>query len=83
MIYTLFERSVTKMAAIAALGLLAMKPLPAQTVWLDQLDLSTATQGYGTAQKNKSIDGKIMTIAGKTFVLREPFLKLFEQRKSA
>lgn len=39
----------------------------AQTVWLDQLDLSTATQGYGVPMKNKSIDGKTLTIAGKTF----------------
>jgi len=41
--------------------------LSAQTVWLDQLDLSTATQGYGVPMKNKSIDGKILTIAGKAF----------------
>jgi alpha-galactosidase len=39
----------------------------AQTVWLDQLDLSAATQGYGVPMKNKSIDGKPLTIAGKTF----------------
>ncbi|MBC7846682.1 MAG: NPCBM/NEW2 domain-containing protein [Flavobacterium sp.] len=41
--------------------------ISAQTVWLDQLDLSTATQGYGVPMKNKSIDGKTLTIAGKTF----------------
>jgi alpha-galactosidase len=41
--------------------------LQAQTVWLDQLDLSAATQGFGTAKKNKSVDGKVLTIAGKTF----------------
>jgi len=41
--------------------------LSAQTVWLDQLDLSTATQGYGIPMKNRSIDNKILTIAGKTF----------------
>ena len=41
--------------------------LSAQTVWLDELDLSTATQGYGIPMKNKSIDGKTLTIAGKTF----------------
>ena len=39
----------------------------AQTVWLDQLDLSTITQGYGTPRSNKSIDGNTLTIAGKTF----------------
>lgn len=39
----------------------------AQTVWLDELDLTAATQGYGTPKKNKSLDGKTMTIAGQTF----------------
>jgi len=39
----------------------------AQTVWLDQLDLSAATQGYGIPGKNKTVDGKTFTIAGKTF----------------
>ncbi len=38
-----------------------------QTVWLDELDLSTATQGYGLPVKNKSLDGNTMTIAGQTF----------------
>ena len=41
--------------------------LCAQTVWLDQLDLSTATQGFGVPTKNKSVDGRTITIAGKTF----------------
>lgn len=41
--------------------------LNAQTVWLDQLDLSTATQGFGVPKKNKSVDGRTITIAGKTF----------------
>ena len=40
--------------------------LSAQIVWLDQLDLSTATQGYGVPMKNKSLDGHPLTIAGKT-----------------
>jgi len=48
-------------------SLLAAGRLSAQTVWLDELDLSTATQGYGVPMKNKSIDGKTFTIAGKTF----------------
>lgn len=38
-----------------------------QTVWLDRLDLTAATQGYGVPGKNKSVDGKPLTIAGKTF----------------
>ena len=47
----------------ASLGL----SLQAQTVWLDQLDLSAATQGFGTAKKNRSVDGKTLTIAGTTY----------------
>ena len=46
---------------------LGLGQLSAQTVWLDELDLSTATQGYGIPMKNKSLDGKTLTIAGKTF----------------
>jgi len=60
-----------RLATIAGLiiisSLIGIGQLSAQTVWLDQLDLSTATQGYGVPMKNKSIDGKPLTIAGKTF----------------
>jgi len=41
--------------------------LAAQTVWLDDLDLSAATQGYGMPKKNKSVEGKPLTVAGKVF----------------
>lgn len=47
--------------------LFAVSFVSAQTVWLDELDLSTATQGYGVPKKNKSCDGKTLTIAGETF----------------
>jgi len=60
-----------RLAAIAGLiiisSLISIGQLSAQTVWLDQLDLSTATQGYGIPMKNRSIDNKVLTIAGKTF----------------
>ena len=39
----------------------------AETVWLDDLNLSAATQGYGEPQKNQSIDGQPLTIGGKKF----------------
>jgi alpha-galactosidase len=45
----------------------SISTLSAQTVWLDQLDLSAATQGWGIPKKNRSVDGNTMTIAGKTF----------------
>ena len=58
---------------IRLIGLFIVLNLPginrvcAQTVWLDQLDLSTASQGFGVPGKNKSVDGRTITIAGKTF----------------
>ncbi|NLU39491.1 MAG: alpha-galactosidase [Bacteroidales bacterium] len=52
---------------ITVLNFVGSNSLSAQTVWLDELDLSTATQGYGVPMKNKSCDGKTLTIAGETF----------------
>jgi alpha-galactosidase len=49
------------------LTVLGSQQLFAQSVWLDQLDLSAATQGAGVPKKNKSVDGKTITINGKTF----------------
>ena len=37
------------------------------TVWLDDLDLTAMTQGNGVAMKNKSVDGKTLTIGGQRF----------------
>jgi len=39
----------------------------AETVWLDDLNLATATQGWGEPQKNKSVDGHALAIGGQTF----------------
>ncbi|WP_434981332.1 NPCBM/NEW2 domain-containing protein [Daejeonia sp. YH14] len=36
-------------------------------VWLDELDLSVATQGNGKPSINTSVDGRKITIAGETF----------------
>jgi alpha-galactosidase len=52
---------------VTVLNLFTAGQLSAQTVWLDQLDLSAATQGFGVPKKNKSVDGRTITIAGKTF----------------
>src|SRR4051812_18008990 len=54
-------------ALIAIFSLSSISTLSAQTVWLDQLDLSPATQGWGMPKKNRTVDDNIMTIAGKTF----------------
>ncbi len=63
---TKFLKSVIA-GLVVLIGTLNVSVANAQTVWLDQLDLSTITQGYGTPKSNKSIDGNTLTIAGKTF----------------
>jgi alpha-galactosidase len=58
---------ITVVGLFAMLHLIGTTRLFAQTVWLDQLELGAATQGFGTPGKNKSVEGKNITIAGKTF----------------
>jgi len=61
--------------AIAATALMstgALAPLAAQgtatkTVWLDNLNLGLATQGWGSPQKNKSVGGQPLTLGGRKF----------------
>jgi alpha-galactosidase len=64
---TRYIRLATIAVFILISSTIGIGQLSAQTVWLDQLDLSTATQGYGIPMKNRSIDNKILTIGGKTF----------------
>lgn len=61
------SKRVKAIVLVVILNIIGASSLIAQTVWLDQLDLSTATQGFGTPRKNKSVDGRTITIAGKTF----------------
>jgi alpha-galactosidase len=39
----------------------------AETVWLDDLDVSKTQQGWGKPQRNKSVDGHALAIAGHKF----------------
>jgi alpha-galactosidase len=50
-------------------GMLILMPpiVSAGTVWLDELKLDLATQDWGRPQKNHSVDGHALTIAGKQF----------------
>jgi alpha-galactosidase len=57
----------TMIGLFLACSTIGMDRVSAQTVWLDQLDLTTATQGNGTPKKNRSVDNKVLTIAGKTY----------------
>jgi alpha-galactosidase len=61
------SKSIFTLVFAIVCSLVSTSTLSAQTVWLDQLDLSTASQGWGIPKKNRSVDGNIMTIAGKTF----------------
>lgn len=40
---------------------------PADSIWLDQLDLSKVSQGYGTTQAARSIVGKPITLKGDVY----------------
>ncbi len=41
--------------------------MPAATVWLDDLDVSKTIQDWGDPQKNKSVDGRVLSIGSETF----------------
>ena len=57
-----------KIYLIAVILLLSVNISKAQSVvWLDQLDLSVATQGNGKPSINTSVDGRKITIAGEVF----------------
>lgn len=61
------NKGIFTLAFTIIFSLGSISTLFAQTVWLDQLDLSTASQGWGMPIKNRSVDGNIITITGKTF----------------
>jgi len=46
---------------------IAVFAVHAQTIWLDELDLSRMEAGWGTPQGRKSVDGNPLSIAGRTF----------------
>lgn len=53
---------------LCALGIFASPTQSsAETVWLDDLDLSKTVQDWGDPQKNKSVDGHPLTINGQKF----------------
>jgi len=50
-----------------ALTLFTAGTLSAESVWLDELNLTPATQGWGDPHKNQSVEGHPLTIGGKQF----------------
>ena len=54
-------------ALVFPLALLTTGIASAETIWLDDLNLGSATQGWGEPHKNKSVEGHTLTIGGKEF----------------
>ncbi len=54
-------------SVLFALSLLFGTKSLAQTLWLDDLDLSTMEIGWGTVQARKSVEGNPLTIGGQKF----------------
>jgi alpha-galactosidase len=59
--------SSIRMLAILLFALSIAASIPAVTVWLDDLDTSVTTQGWGEPHKNQSVDGHGLVIGGHTF----------------
>lgn len=65
---TKFLRKKWLLMFVVILSAITSNKIKAQNkVWLDELDLSVATQGHGKPGVNKSVDGRPLTIAGKKF----------------
>ena len=54
-------------SVLGALLLAATQRLSAETVWIDELNLDTVVQDYGVPARKTSLEGREMSIAGKTF----------------
>src|SRR5438874_893521 len=56
-------------AAVVAIVLLSLSCSGARagSVWLDELNLRNVQQDYGSAKAKKSVDGKDLSIGGRTF----------------
>jgi alpha-galactosidase len=55
------------LALAVSLSVFIPRIVSAETVWLDELNLASAEQGWGEPQKNKSVEGHPLTIGGKEF----------------
>ena len=58
---------VVLIAQFSGCSSVAKSDKPSRTVWLSSLNLEKMTAGWGTPQKDKSIQNKPLTIAGRTF----------------
>ncbi len=60
-------RFFVMLAALSLPGAAAAQTLPANSVWLDTLDLAPLEQGYGSPQANQSVDKHPLTLGGKVY----------------
>jgi len=60
-------KSRTALVLGFALAAFTTRIASAETVWLDQLDVRSATQGWGEPHKNKSVEGQPLIIGGVPF----------------
>ena len=60
-------QSYTALALGFTLAAFSTRLVSAETVWLDKLDVRSATQGWGEPRKNKSVEGHPLTIGGQVF----------------
>lgn len=57
----------SKMKVFACSALVACSSLAVETIWLDELDLSSVKCEWDTPRKNRSIDGNALRPGGKVF----------------
>ena len=56
-----------RLVCAACAAFTAFAATAVQTVWLDEMNLSTMDTGWGNPRKNKSVDGNPLRLGGKTF----------------
>lgn len=73
----------SRLAGLLGLSILtlSLSAVSADTIWLDELKLSSATQGWGEPHRNKSVEGNPLRIGGQKFdrgfgTHAESFLKI-------
>lgn len=60
-------RTIPALAIISFALLVGCASGSSHVIWLDEMDISAMETGWGVSKVNKSIDGKVLTIAGKTY----------------
>jgi alpha-galactosidase len=62
-----FKPSLFCTLALLLFALFSTARVSGATVWLDELDVSMTTQGWGDPHKNQSVDGHGLSIGGRSF----------------